>query len=78
MENVGVGAQVGLAGPLSEGETAPDWLLTPFPDETYLANLSQHLSRSYGVRLETLTRPLRESDGFPEGSVLHLLRLHYD
>jgi len=73
-----LGAQVGLAEPLSEGETAPDWLLTPFPDETYLANLSQHLSRNYGVRLETLTRPLRESDGFPEGSVLRLLRLHYD
>lgn len=73
-----LGAQVGLAQPLSPEETAPDWLLTPFPDETYLTNLGQHLSSNYGVRLETLTRPLAVKDGFPEGSVLHLLRLHYD
>ncbi len=73
-----LGAQVGLARALSPEEAAPDWLLTPFPAEAYLEKLTQHLSRNFGVRLEVLKRPLLVKDGFPEDSVLHLLRLHYD
>ncbi|MCH2106267.1 MAG: hypothetical protein MK291_06465, partial [Planctomycetes bacterium] len=73
-----LGAQVGMAQPLGPGEAAPDWLLTPFPNDEYLQNLTRHLDTKYGVRLETETRPLSVEDGFPEDSVLHLLRLHYD
>ena len=73
-----LGAQVGLARALSPEEATPDWLLTPFPGEAYLENLTQHLSRNFDVRLEVLKRPLSVKDGFPEDSVLHLLRLHYD
>jgi len=73
-----LGAQVGLARPLPAGEPAPEWLLTPFPDEAYIQNLSDHLSKDFGVRLEVLTHPLETDDGFPESSALNLLRLHYD
>ena len=73
-----LGAQVGLARPLAPGEAAPEWLLTPFPSDEYLERLAQHLASSYGVRLETISRPLSPEDGFPEDSVLRLLRLHYD
>jgi len=73
-----LGAQVGLARPIPEGEVAPDWLITPFPDENHIHVLADHLSRTYGVRLESQTYPLDVDDGFPENSVLHLLRLHYD
>ena len=73
-----LGAQVGLARPLPAGETAPDWLITPFPNEAFMQRLSDTLRQTHGVRLEQVTRPLDPEDGFPEDSVLHLLRLHYD
>jgi hypothetical protein len=73
-----LGAQVGLARPLTEGELAPDWLITPFPDEARLRLLAAHLSRAFGVRLELETIALSSEDGFPENSVLHLLRLHHN
>ena len=73
-----LGAQVGLAHPISPEATAPDWLLTPFPSDAYIEQVAAKLKDSYGVHLESKTIPLMTKDGFPKDSVLHLLRLHYD
>ena len=73
-----IGALVGLDRPITPNDPAPDWLLIPFPGEAYIQKVADKLKAAYGVRLESQAIPLRTQDGFPQDSILHLLRLHYD
>ena len=72
-----LGALVGLDMTVRWTER-PEWLLTPFPGDAYIQRLAAKFIADYDVRLESEVIPLSANEGFPENSVLHLLRLHYD